>query len=228
MSQEEVSLKTKTGRWIAGDKARLRNLQMLRAVGKDVIIAALKAQAERTPVLKISLEDIAKEANVAVDELHGAVALTMVLYGPMGAEDEYEPYKDVIADLVSAKVIDQGTADDVVKTLDGVISESGLTQSLKKLTQQRILARTVFPQLDGMWAGCVMLQEFEPRFTRKDTPESYNPKLQPGVPAVAVQIDIDCFGDKKRFSFSLLPEQLDDLINRLRLAAKQLAMLKKQ
>jgi hypothetical protein len=215
MSQEEVSLKTKTGRWIAGDKARLRNLQMLRAVGKDVIIAALKAQAERTPVLKISLEDIAKEANVAVDELHGAVALTMVLYGPMGAEDEYEPYKDVIADLVSAKVIDQGTADDVVKTLDGVISESGL-------------ARTVFPQLDGMWAGCVMLQEFEPRFTRKDTPESYNPKLQPGVPAVAVQIDIDCFGDKKRFSFSLLPEQLDDLINRLRLAAKQLAMLKKQ
>jgi hypothetical protein len=228
MQREPKVLKTRTGRWLAGEEDNLRNLGLLARIGQDAIIGLMKARAEGIREGAQSLEQLAKKENVSEDELANACALTTVLLGLGGDPEDVDPFDLAIRDLTQGGFIDNKESERLLAVFHAISVDASLAAVTKRNLRDGALVSSVFPRMHGLWTRCVMLQEMEPEYKLTDKPEQYSPARAREVPALCLQLDISVYGTVKRFSFGLLPGELDSFINRLRLAAKQLEISAKE
>lgn len=217
---------TRVGRFVAGNREVHDNLLLLRGIGKDGVLRALRSRL--TDVRSEdheSVTDIAKETNVSPEELAGATAAAVILLGYDFGDQESpdaEDHKEVMADLASAGAFDKDAAREITGILDGLSQEEEIRRGMQdRIRAERNIARA-FPTFKGMWTSCAVLQQFEQEFSATDDPDDYNPRIETPIPVLNIQIDVNFFGSTKRTSFGVSREELQRIIRRLQLASKQL------
>ena len=128
--------------------------------------------------------------------------------------------------LVEGGIVDSKLEQLLAARLRAVDEKKRLKPAIDKILDVQNALDPAVPGLKGMWTRCIAVARFDPEYnTDEHKPETYSPKVTGLVYAVTVQLDLDVFGEMNRVSFRVTARELERMINRLRLAQKQLLLL---
>jgi hypothetical protein len=183
----------------------------------------IKLAVELAAGKNVDEEKEAKNLGIPRDQLIRAIlALTSFF---VNLPTEFLKPEDAI-DLLASKAIIPKKIEPALKRLIHEIStKTSLPSVIRDKSAEKSAVEPTLPRMRGIWTRCLMVAKYETEYRVDDDVHLYAPKVQGFVPVVALQIDVDVFGTLKRFSFGLTNGELLQLINRLRLAEKQLQSL---
>ena len=172
-----------------------------------------------------NLIPVAAKYNVTVDRFVKGLSISISIL--MNERDTGDSANDVLQDISDLGKIDSSALPDLHEKL-AFVRDSAFPR-LATISDELSAMRTAFPVLSYFHTRCCMTAKMAPGFdSAKDKPETYTPSVALTVPILAVQMDINSFGEEKSLSFGLTETGLKELVNHLQLAQKELQETKRR
>jgi len=227
MGKKQKALTTKLGQFVAEHEGLLRGLRLISVIGGDLLTEGMRSVLSDSPDDFAVPGRLAQQAKVSEEAFREAGTAASLLLGFGFEERERESFQEILTDLTEGGILENDVAKAVAATLETLSAQTDLMAKTDEKMKATAALISVFPRLLGIWMRCVLVPRFEPEYDPdQQKPEEYTGRPQEPCHALAIQIDIDVFGSKKRFSFAIEQRRLELLIRELQAARKQLAMLR--
>lgn len=164
----------------------------------------------------------AKENKITIPEI---LKIIYSIPAIMAVKEDGDEVDDLIDDLIEMGRIDKENKNDLLNKIS--LSEKIFINKIKHYADEQALIKSSFPTIDDLKTRIILLNTYGDSFNpRIDTPDKYEPNITDSVPLVIVRFVVDKFGEKIVEQFAITENELDEAINHLILAKKELLFFK--
>jgi hypothetical protein len=208
--------------------AAMGQLATLAAVPEGAFDGLLDAVRDPRDLGPEKLAEFAEAAGCEADDLGVALGTVLGSVSVVDVEKGKKEFRKQLERLVAGGTLTREKKDAVLVRAERVWQRLGDTYRHRRLVT-RAIART-FPVMSHLHtavsvAAVMRSAAYDPR---EATADEYQPAIDSLEPVVLIQVDVDEYGDEKRFGLALDGEQLEQTISRLRAAQKELADIEAQ
>lgn len=201
-------------------------INLLEKIDESAFEEALNIIAKEESLNRIFISDtylhVAQKFNIRLSDLVDALSCALNI---LSAEEEGDNINDVLDDLIELNILEPEKQEVTRKRLE--LAKNLISKNIKVMVGRRSALASSFPVLDFIRTRCALTSSFGRGFNAGiDTPESYEPNVALNVPVLIINFQIDKFGDDITEHFAVSEKQLDQIINHLLLAKKELITFK--
>ena len=168
--------------------------------------------------------NFAKENNITIPEIMNIIACVVET---MVVKSDGDTIEDLLDDLIEIGKLDKANKNSLISKIK--IAEQYFINKIEHYAQEQAIIKSSFPILDDFKTRIILLNDYGESFNaKKDTPEEHEVKLTNRVPLVIIRFMVDKFGEKIVEQFAVTENGIDQLINHMMLAKKELLDSKNQ